>query len=75
MTPCSTYLVLSFEHKHVGDPAERDAQVDDLSFGHFVGNVADVNDSGRLGAVRLVQLGLQHRGHGSSVACSVRGHS
>lgn len=43
-----SYLIFPFEYKHVGDFAERNAQMYNFSLGDFVGYVAYVYHSGRL---------------------------
>lgn len=44
----TSYLVFAFEHEHVGDFAERYAQVYDFGFRDLVGYVAYVYHPGRL---------------------------
>ena len=56
------YLIFALEDEHVGDPAERNAQVNDLGLGHVVRDVADVHDPRRFGRTpRRVQLHLKNK--------------
>lgn len=57
---CSiTYLIFAFEHEHVGDFAERYAQMYDLGFGDLVGYVAYVYHPGRLVVGSFVEFDLR----------------
>lgn len=60
-----TDLILSFEHEHIGDPAEGQAQLYDLRLCRLVGYVSYVNDAGRLAHILfqfhlLTKLTLYH---------------
>ena len=47
LLPPPTYLVLPLQHQQVGDLAEGQAEPDDLRLVDVVGQLAQVNDSGR----------------------------
>lgn len=53
------YLIFAFENEDVGDAAERNAQVNDLGFGHVVRDVTDVDDARRFGRTPRLQFHLQ----------------
>jgi hypothetical protein len=51
-------LVLPLQDEHVGDPAKRDAEVDDLRLGHIVGDVPYVDHLARFDFARLALFHL-----------------
>lgn len=53
-----SYLIFAFEYQHVGDFAERYAQMYDFSLGHLIGYVAYVYHAGRLVVGSLVEFHL-----------------
>ncbi|KAL1465775.1 hypothetical protein WDU94_005317 [Cyamophila willieti] len=50
-----SYLVFPLEDQNIGDSAEGDAQMDNLSLSDLIGNVPDVNHSGRF-EIRLLSV-------------------
>lgn len=54
-----SYLIFAFEHEHVGDFSERNAQMYDLGFGDLIGYIAYVYHPGRLVVGGLVEFHLE----------------
>ena len=51
-------LILALENEDVGDPAERNAQVNDLGFRDVIWDVADMHDARRFGRASRLQFHL-----------------
>ena len=54
----ATHLIFALEDENVGDASKRNAQVDDFSLCHVVGDVADVDDPRRFGWTSWFQFDL-----------------
>jgi len=54
----ATHLIFALEDENVGDASKRNAQVDDFSLRHVVGDVSDMDDPRRLGWTSRLQLDL-----------------
>ena len=69
------HLIFAFEDQDVGDPTKRDAQVDDLSLGDVVGDVADMDDARRFGRTSRLQFHLLQQMSNSFIELMITEHN